>query len=100
MNNLFVSWSSQLGSSQFLILKGNKMPFLHQHTSYCKPTCISVYLKWFGKSRNLKTCEVEGFFFNTLHAFSCSSRHLDAISFLRRLMRGLANVENLVMNSQ
>ncbi len=54
----------QLGFSQILILKSNRMFFLHQHTSYCKPTCVGVYPKWFGKVRKLKKGEVN-FVFST-----------------------------------
>ncbi len=53
----------QLGSSWFLTLKGDNMPFLHQHTSYCKPTCVGVYLKWFGKVQILKNKQCRKFFF-------------------------------------
>jgi len=49
-----VSWPSKLGFNQFLILKGNRMPFLHQHTSYCKFVCVDVYFKWFGNIYKLK----------------------------------------------
>jgi hypothetical protein len=85
-----VNCPSKLGSNQFLTFKGNKMPFLHQHTFYCKPAFASVYFKWFGKIWKLKDMRGIKSFFQ------------DPIPFVTRmttprLVKSLANAENPVM---
>jgi len=60
---LLMNWPSQMGTGQFLILKGDRMPFLHQHTSYCKYAYIGMYLKWFSKVEKLKNKQDNLFFF-------------------------------------
>ncbi len=95
---LLMNWPSQMGTSQFLILKGDRMPFLHQHTFYCKLAYIGMYFKWLVKSKNLRINKIKKKSFNTPNVFSYSSRHSNNNSFFKRLMSGLANAKNPTMN--
>jgi len=52
-----------MGINQFFILKGDRMFFLHQHTSYCKLAYIGMYLKWFSKIKKLEN--KQDFFLST-----------------------------------